>query len=85
MTSTPLSARLQALESQQRAIRCSVGRFLDGLDIADREQLERLMARPAGALSTRVLHAELKGAGVAISRDTLGLHRQGRCTCRGAE
>jgi hypothetical protein len=59
---------------------CSLSRTMASLRPDVRDVMDRLLASNR---STRDIHLALQRVGFRVSRDTIGDHRVGRCTCGG--
>ena len=61
---------------------CRVASFLDGMDEASRENLEKALALPAPRVPHRRIAREiLSEAGEKIDPETIAAHRNGTCRC----
>ena len=71
--------RLSAIAGETPT-RCPAQRFVDSLPTEEQRLLADLLADPN--ISTFRIWQELKAEGYSVGRDTISMHRQGRCYCK---
>lgn len=72
----PLRHRLANIDTTNSL--CPVQRLYSELDDETCTILQRLVTGPT---STTRIHAEIRAAGLSLSRDSLSYHRKGICRC----
>lgn len=76
-----LTESLSALEQEGGRVNCPVASWIEDHP-EEGPILDRLLK---GSVSTRRIYDTLKKEGVTIGRESLALHRKGRCACPGPE
>jgi hypothetical protein len=70
---------LDDLTPPEKSQRCGLGKTIDTLDENDRTILEAALSDTR--CTHRALWDAIKQRGIPVSRETLTLHRTGRCQC----
>lgn len=75
-----LAGKLGSIEEEHSVTqqKCPVARIIFELDEEDGQALKSVIKSGA---SIRAIHRTLREAGFAIERQSISLHREGRCRC----